>query len=162
MGSTARAFNLRDLSQHGKAEISRYNVNFGKVLPASATGNLFTVTGSIVVHGLIGVVSTIFAATNVSPTLGYTNQPTALAAAPAAPYNATAVGSVIEMPPTLGGALPAAVVASGTAVAAAGFVLSNTTITITTAATNAGAVTWLLLWEPLIPKLLSTTAVVNN
>jgi len=162
MGSTARAFQFRDLSQHGKAEISRYNVNFGKTLPASTTGNLFTVTGSIVVHGLIGVVSTILQAVNVSPTLGVTGINAALAAAPAAPYNATAVGSVIEMPPTLGGALPAPVVASGTAVAAAGFVLSNTTITITTASTVTGAITWLLLWEPLMPKLLTTTAVVNN
>jgi|SRR5215469_9151839 len=162
MGTTARAFNLRDLSQHGKAEISRYNANVGKTLPASTTGNLFTVTGSIVVHGLIGVVSTILQAVNVSPTLGYTNNPAAIAAAPAAPYNGTAVGSVIEMPLTLGGALPAPVTSTGTAVAAAGFVVSNTTITITTASTVTGAITWLLLWEPVFPKSLTSTAVANN
>lgn len=123
-----------------------------KVLPATTTGTLFTVTGSVVVLGLVGVVSTVFSATNVNPTIGITGSNAAIAAAPAAPFASTAVGSVIQLPAVLAGALPAAVAAKGSAASFDAFVVKGTNITITTDATNTGAVTWLLLWAPLFRK----------
>jgi hypothetical protein len=152
MSSTTKGFAYRDMTYHGKAEQSRMVVNFAKALPASTTGNLFAVTGSIAVTGLVGVVSTILQASNVSPTIGVTGLNAAIAAAPAAPYNATAVGSVIQMPLTGGGALPAAVVASGAVTAACRFAVTAANITITTATTVTGNITWILSWVPLMPK----------
>jgi hypothetical protein len=165
MSDGARGFNVRDLTQHAKAEIGRVNINVGKVLPATATGNLFTVAGTIVITGLYAVVSTVFGVTGVSPTLGFT--PTggvasnaALAAAPSAPYVSTAVGSAVVMPTTLGGVLPAAVVASASVSSAVQFTCQNGTITITTNATNAGALTWVMSWMPVFPK--NQVATVTN
>lgn len=161
MGST-KAFLVRDQTAHGRPEISRLCVNFGKTLPATATGNLFAVSGTVVVTGLFGIVSTVFSATAVKPTLGVTGANTAIAAAPAAGFNATAVGSVLVMPPTLGGVLPAATVASASSVSAVeNFMVTAANITITTDATNTGAITWVLAYEPVSPKnqAASVTAV---
>lgn len=153
MSSTTKGFAIRDVD-FAKAfgEKAQVVVNPGKVLPASTTGNLFAVTGSVVVTGLVGIVSTIFSATAVSPTLGVTNLPAAIAAAPSVAYASTAVGSVITMPGPLGGALPAVITAQTVAAAAAEFEVTAANITITTAATNTGAVTWILYYVPLQPK----------
>jgi hypothetical protein len=152
VSSTIRGFNIRDLTQHGKPEIGNVVVNPGKVLPATATGNLFAVTGAVAVLGLFGVVSTVFSVTAVHITLGDTQTTTAIAAAPAAAYASTAVGGVIVPPPTLGAALPAIVTAQSATAGAGQFVLDSANITITTDATNTGAVTWVLSWAPLFPK----------
>jgi hypothetical protein len=152
MASSVRGFALRDLTQHGKAELAHVVVNPGKTLPASATGNLFAVTGEIVVLGLFGIVSTILQASNVSPTLGVTGLPAGIAAAPASPYNATAVGAVISPPLVLGGALPAPVVAQAATAGSGLFVVNAANITITTATTVTGAITWVLSYAPLMPK----------
>jgi hypothetical protein len=160
MSNGAKGFLYRDVTSHGRVETGHVVVNVGKVLPATATGNLFAVTGSVVVTGLVGVVSTLFAATAVKPTIGVTGLPAAIAAAPVAAYNATAVGSVIQMPLTSGGALPAPVVASGAAASAGIFVTIAANITITTDATNAGAVTWILYYQPLSPKFGATVTAV--
>ncbi len=152
MSSTVKGFSYRDLTVHGRPEVSRVSVNFGKALPATATGNLFTVTGSVLVTGLVGVVSTITQATNVKPSLGVTGSVAAIAAQPAAAYNAVAVGSVIQLPLTPGGQLPVPVSASGTANAACRFVVTATAITMTTDATATGNITWTLFWVPLMPK----------
>jgi len=127
-------------------------VQHAKVLPATATGTIFTVTGSVVVLGLVGVVSTAFAASAVNLSLGITGKAAAIAANPAAPYNATAVGSLIQLPSSLGGVLPAAVAANGSAASLDSFVLKDTNVTVTTDATNTGAVSWALLWVPLLRK----------
>ncbi len=160
MSSTTKGFAYRDLTYHGRPEFGRSTVNFAKTLPASTTGNLFAVTGSILVTGLVGVVSTALQASNVSPTLGVTGLPAAIAAAPASPFNATALGSVIVMPLTPGGALPAPVVASGAITLANRFEVTAANITITTATTVTGAITWLLSWVPLMPKIAATVAAV--
>jgi hypothetical protein len=153
MSGNTRAFLIKDQTQKGKPEVSRLCVNFGKVLPATATGNLFSVTGTVVITGLFGIVSTVFGITAVKPTLGVTGLPTALAAAPAVAYASTAVGSVVTMPPSLGAALPAAVVANASSVTAVeNFIVTAANITITTDATNAGAITWVLAYEPVYPK----------
>lgn len=160
MSSTVRGYSIRDLTPHARAEISNRVVNFGKGLPATATGNLFSVTGVVLVTGLVGVVSTVLAATNVKPQLGVVGHNAAIAAVPAVAYNATAVGSVITLPPALGGALPAPVAASGAAAACGAFVVDSADITMTTDATVTGAITWILEYIPLYPKKAGSVAAV--
>jgi hypothetical protein len=141
-------------------ETGRYCINVAKALPASATGAIFAVTGIVQVTGLFGIVSTATAASNVSPTIGVTGLPAAIAAAPAAPYNTVAVGSVIVMPLTPGGALPAPVVASGAATSTMRFVVNAANITITTLTTVTGNITWVLAYTPLFPKGAGSVAAV--
>jgi hypothetical protein len=160
VSSTIRGFTIRDLTQHGKPELGRVVVNFGKVLPATGTGSIFAVTGIVQVLGLFGIVSTVLSVTNVKPTIGVTGSPAAIAAAPAAAFTATAVGGIIQMPTTLGGILPAAVVASGAASGSGLFVVNAANITVTTDATNTGAITWVLSYAPLFPKSVGSVAAV--
>lgn len=124
-----------------------------KVLPATATGTLFTVAGDVVVYGMVGIVTTVFAAVAVNISLGVTGANAALAANPAAAFNGTAVAAMLQLPATLGGVLPAAVVANGSAGGFNPFVVRATNITITTDATNTGALDWVLLWAPLSRKV---------
>lgn len=161
MSSTAKGFAVRDVAQpHGWGPYGQVNVNFGKVLPASTTGAFFTVVGSIMAT-LVGVVSTVGSATAVSPTIGYTGKPAALAAAPAAPLTTQAVGSVFKLPSPLGGALPVPLVANSGASGESFFTVSNTSLTITTAATNTMAITWILVWAPLFLGTVAGTTVTN-
>jgi hypothetical protein len=160
MSSTVRGFTIRDITQHARPEIGQVVVNPAKVLPASATGNLFAVTGIVVVTGLFGVVTTALSVTAVNIKLGVTGNTSAIAANPAVTYASTGLGNVITPPPTLGAALPAAVNAQ-TAVAGAGyFVCSAANITITTDATNTGAITWVLSYAALYPKKVGSVAAV--
>lgn len=165
--STTKTYVARDVMQyHGKAEIGRTSISVAKALPQSATGNLFTVVGSILVHGLVGVISTAFGAVANSPTFGVTGtaagsvaQNALLAAAPAAAWNANAVGGVIIMPTALGGQLPAPVTASTAAAGvttSCGLVIANAAITMTCSASTTGNVTWILQWEPISPKYGTT------
>ena len=82
----------------------------------------------------------------------------AIAAAPASAYASTGVGSVIVPPLVLGGALPAVVGASGAAAGSGLFVVDAADITITTDATNTGAITWVLSYVPLYPKAGASVA----
>lgn len=160
MSSTVKGFTYRDLTQHARAENARTCVNVAKALPGTTTGSLFTVTGIVQVTFLVGVVSTILGATTVKPSLGVTGNNTAIAATPAAGYASTAVGSLIVMPLTPGGALPAAVVASATVNSATRFVVNAAAITMTTDATNTGNITWILGYVPLFPKGAGSVAAV--
>lgn len=128
-------------------------VQSAKVLPATATGTLFTVTGTVVVLGLIGVVTTAFSATSVNVSLGITGSNAALAANPSAAFGVTAIGSLIQLPATLGGVLPAAVTSKQSAAAQEYFILRGTNVTVTTDATNTGALTWILVWSAISRKV---------
>lgn len=151
--SSLAGYNLKQLMPYkGIGAAPNIAIQPGKVLPATATGTIFTVTGSVVVLGLVGVVSTVFAATAVNISIGITGSNAAIAANPAAAFNGTAVGSAIQLPSALGGVLPAAVSAKGSAASLDAFILKGTNVTITTDATNTGAVTWALLWVPLLRK----------
>jgi hypothetical protein len=134
-----------------RGELGHAAVNVGKTLPASTTGNLFVVTGTIVCS-LVGVVSTVLSLTAVSPTIGITGSPAVIAAAPSVAYASTAVGSVITMPASIGGALPAPITVAGVSQEVGLMEVSNTTITITTGSTNTGAITWILMYASLYPK----------
>lgn len=151
--SALAGYTLKQLEPYkGIGAAPNVAVQPGKVLPATATGTIFTVTGSVVVLGLVGVVSTVFAITATNISIGITGSNTALAANPAAAFVSTAVGSEIQLPATLGGVLPAAVSAKGSAKSCNEFILSGTNVTITTDATNTGALTWVLIWVPLLRK----------
>ena len=126
-------------------------VNPAKALPATTTGTLFTVAGTIVVTGLCGVVSTALGATATHISLGVTGNNTALAAATTGSVASAALGNTFQLPSALGGVLPAPVTAQGTAAAEVLFVVSATNITLTTDATDTGAITWVLSWAPLSP-----------
>jgi hypothetical protein len=161
MASTVKGFAVRAIDTgHGRADPGHYAINFGKVLPATATASLFTVTGSIQAS-LVGVVSTVgsVAATHLS--IGITGNNSIIAANGAATFAAVAVGSVFVLPTVLGGQLPAPVTGTGIASSVAMFEASNTIITLTTDATNTGAVTWILTYVPLFPKSI-VTSIVNN
>jgi hypothetical protein len=151
--SSLTGYSIKQLMPYkGVGAAPNIAVQPGKILPATATGTIFTVTGSVVVLGLVAVVSTVFAATAVNISVGITGANAAIAANPAAAFNATAAGGVIQMPAVLGGVLPAAVAAKGSAASLDAFVLKGTNVTITTDATNTGALTWALLWVPLARK----------
>lgn len=164
MSTTVRGFNIRDLTQHGKAEMGQVNVNV-KALPLTATSSpLFTVTGAIQVNALIGVVTV---APSAAEAFGLTLTDGAtvfnIAAAQAAAA-APAAGAILILPPALGSALPAAVTAiTATTKAASFFVVSSGgVISVTTSAViTAGTVAWVLAWSPLYPKNEVAT-VVNN
>lgn len=162
MSANAAGYNLRQLAgvKEWLALGGTVAFNPGKVLPATGSGNLFTVSGSVVVTGLVGVVTTVFSVTAVKPTIGITGSAAAIAAAPAAGYASTTVGSLVQLPRTLGAALPAAVSTQGAAAGMAQFILNATTVTITTDATNTGAISWILVYQPLRDKVPgSVTAV---
>ncbi len=147
MSSSTKGFAVRDATvPHGWQPFGQANYNI-KVLPGTATGNLFAVVGSIQAS-LVGVVSTVGSATSVKISLGYTGVTSGLASPLAAGVTTQAVGSIFKLPRVLGSALPAPVTAAGSAASCACFVVSNTTLTVTTDATNTMAITWILLWAP--------------
>lgn len=227
--SALRGFSLKQIFPYkGLGASASIVLNPGKVLPATATGNLFQVSGSVVATSLVGVVSTAFSATAVHPTIGVsTGAASSIAAAPASALASVPVGTILFPANPLGSALPvppltpavpattvpvtnnssqaASVTISagtitnvsvngatvgagaGTYVVPAGgtiaitysvaptwvwsqaqsvapnigeMELTNTTITITTDATNTGGITWLLTYVPLLRKAPGTVTAV--
>jgi len=122
-------------------------------LPASATGNIFVVSGGrILVRGIVGEVTTVVQnqactlAIGTAPTVG-TGSTTALGTATsiiAAPvgthFTSNPGGAAVVDLSTQAGAL-----IGGSAL----FVVAVGNITITTSATNTGSVKWDLLYVPL-------------
>jgi hypothetical protein len=131
-------------------------VQHAKVLPGTTTGTIFTIAGSVAVLGLVGVVTTVFSITAVNISIGVTGANAAIAANPAAAFVSTAVGAVIQLPSVIGGALPAAVIANGSAGSFDQFECKATNITLTTDATNTGALDWVLVWAPMSRKVPGT------
>ncbi|HYS41944.1 MAG TPA: hypothetical protein VEO01_40520 [Pseudonocardiaceae bacterium] len=135
-----------------------------KTLPATASGDIFLVTGGrVIVTSLTGVVSTIIQAQ--ATTLSVGNKPTGGSSAVAtlcatADLNAKPVGTSLAVPQAKASAL----IVSG----ADGTLLWNTTsgaqgvpfenggialvpagsIQVTTGATSTGAITWSVTWVP--------------
>lgn len=163
MGAT-QAFNVRDLTQHAKAELGQLNVNV-KALPLTATSqNLFTVTGTIQVNALFGVV-TVAASAAEQLALKVVNGSNTVNLATAQAVGATpAAGALYVLPPSLGSALPAAVTTTQATLKSASFFTVNTggvIAVVTSAVITAGTVAWVLAWSPLFPKSEVAT-VVNN
>lgn len=155
MSSTVRGFNVRDLTQHGKKELGQVSIATAVTLPASTTATLFTVVGAIEVSGLFGFVTTVFGVTATTLALGWA--PTAggssvVLASASASVASTAVGSVFVMPSAVGGQLQPAITSLVTQASACWFACENGVINWTTSATDTGAVTWLLAYQPVFPK----------
>lgn len=121
-------------------------------LPASATGNIYTVAGGrILVVGLVGEVTTAVQnqactlAIGTAPTVG-TGSTTALGTASS--IIAAPIGTHFAAAP--GGATVTDLsTQAGVLLQAARFVVNIGNITITTSATNTGSVKWDLIYIPL-------------
>lgn len=121
-------------------------------LPATATGNIFTVSGGrIMVVALVGEVTTAVqnqactVAIGTAPTVG-TGSTTALGTATS--VIAAPIGTHIGSNP--GGATVVDLsTQAGVALQSARFVVNAGSITITTSATNTGSVKWDLIYVPL-------------
>jgi hypothetical protein len=132
-------------------------------LPATATGNLFTVTGGgVMVTGLLGRVTTATGATVTTLSLGTTGSTTtSLATATAITSAAAGTFLIPSVASSAGGALtvtkgPAFLNSAWPATndfniptLFGAFFLANDVITWTTSATDTGAVTWYLWYLPI-------------
>lgn len=121
-------------------------------LPATATGNIFVVSGGrILVVGLVGEVTTVVQnqactlAIGSAPTVG-TGSTTALGTASS--IIAAPVGTHVAANPG-GATVTDLATQAGVLVNAAQFVVPVGNITITTSATNTGSLKWDLVWIPL-------------
>src|SRR5512135_1922723 len=152
MSATVAGYRVRSLTPHGHAEHGRIVINVNQALPQSNPADLFTVTGTVLVTGLFGVVTTQIQAQNVSPSFGIGADNVAISAVPAVPWNGNAVGSVVIMPPSKGAALPALKTIDTAATSTmAQFVVHDTIITWTTLANDTGNVTFVMSYIPLSP-----------
>lgn len=152
------AYTSRDLTQHGRPELSQRCVNYQKALPQGATGNLFTLNAPIVVTGLFGVISTLWGA-STKLGIGVTGTVGAIAAAPSVAL-AGAVGAVVVLPTVFGGVLTTPIAASGQAASCGLFVVNAAAITITADTSTTGNITWVLEYASLYLKKPSTVAAV--
>lgn len=124
------------------------------VLPATATGHIFLVSGGrVLITGLIGQVTTVCSgtATTVSvgttPTVG-TASTTGLATATA--ITSLEVGTLVSLPLTKGAlAVGANAGAAAQITGDGGLVVSAGNIDIVTSATNTGAFKWTLFYVPI-------------
>lgn len=120
-------------------------------LPATTTGNIFTVSGGrILVKALVGEVTVAVQnqactlAIGTAPTVG-TGSTTALGTASS--IIAAPIGTHVAANPG-GAAVTDLSTQAGVLVQAAGFLLDAGSITITTSATNTGSVKWDLVYVP--------------
>lgn len=120
-------------------------------LPATTTGNIFTVSGGrILVVALVGEVTTAVQnqactlAIGTAPTVG-TGSTSALGTASS--IIAAPIGTHVAANPG-GAAVTDLATQAGVLVQAAGFLLDVGNITITTSATNTGSVKWDLVYIP--------------
>lgn len=120
-------------------------------LPATALGNIFTITGGrILVVGLIGEVTT--AVQNQACTISIGTAPTvgtgsATALGTTSSIIAAPIGTHFSSNPG-GATVTDLTTQAGVLVPAAGFLVDAGSITITTSATNTGSVKWDLIFVP--------------
>lgn len=143
------------MSQNAKGRAFR-DMNFGikvdraaAVLPATATGTLFAVTGGrVIVRGLIGRVTTAASATatNIKLRAIPTTGPAADISANGA-ITSAALGTLV----TITGLFSDATIIAGAGqiLDSVGVVCSVGTISLTTDATNTGALEWTVIYIPL-------------
>lgn len=135
-----------------------------KTLPATASGDIFTVTGGrVIITSLTGTVTTVIQAQTTTLSVG--NKPTGAASAVAtlcatADLNAKAVGTTLAVPAAKASALivsgadgtlvwNGSTGAQGVAFTAGGLALIPAgTIQVTTGATSTGAIVWSVTYVP--------------
>lgn len=120
-------------------------------LPATATGNIFTVSGGrVLIVALVGEVTTAVqnqactVAIGVAPTVG-TGSTTALGTGSS--VIAAPIGTHVGINPG-GAAATDLATQAGVAMPSAGFLVDAGSITITTSATNTGSMKWDLIYIP--------------
>jgi hypothetical protein len=124
-------------------------IKAAQVLPATTTGNLYTVAGgNVLVTSLFGLCSTV--CTGTATTLAIGTAPTAGTAKTTGIATATAVTSA-EVGTWVGPQISSVVgsVAGSAPFATVPFIVAPGKITLTTSATNTGAFTWYLTYVPL-------------
>lgn len=125
-------------------------------LPQTATATMFNVSGGVLLTSFAGRVTTVLGATvttlsvGVTPSGGGAAQNAGLASATA--VTSAAVNTILTLPATVGGALVVAAAAgtpvlAGFAGASALYVPAGA-ITITTSASDTGAIRWSLTYVP--------------
>jgi hypothetical protein len=123
------------------------------VLPATATGHIFTVSGGrVAITALIGLCTTVCSATattlaiGTTPSVG-TASTTSLASATA--VTSKEVGTMVGLGATAGAALIVGTNAASPLVLPEPVIVSAGTIDITTSAANTGAFSWSCLYIPI-------------
>ena len=117
-------------------------------LPASTTGTIFTVTGSVLLVSIIGTVGTIIQtqACNLSISLVDTLTSTTTALCAVLNISAKAAGSLLTITGTLATAMQSGLILP---VQAAPVILVPGNLIITTSATNTGTIGWSVWYVPL-------------
>lgn len=121
------------------------------VLPAGVLGNIFTITGRVVITGLVGEVTTVLGAGANSLTIG--TKPTVGTGDPACLGSGTTslltapVGTHIAASPG-GNVVADLATQAGVALPSFGFLADPGSVTITPAATVTGSVKWSLTYIP--------------
>lgn len=122
-------------------------------LPATTTSNLYTVSGNVLVTGMLGVVTSATGATATNLSLGVSNGSATGAIATATAVTSLAVGTFLFPAGSsgVGGALKVAGAAFVQAppLALNPFFVAAGNITWTTNATDTGQVAWYLWYVPL-------------
>jgi hypothetical protein len=127
-------------------------------LPSTTIGTIFNITGGrVLIKALTGTVVTLLSGTNsttvgLTPTVSGTSAPAVLSSAGVIPV---AVGSPV-VSKLDGGAL--IVVASGSVIAPTPWLAAAGAVTITTASTVTGTVSWDLVYVPLDPGAVVAAA----
>ena len=131
-------------------------------LPATAQTPYFTVVGRVIVHRLVGEVTTVVQAQAcnmdlwANPTVGAD-----VALCAVVDINADAVGTMYTIDGVAANAMTAVTsgaVFPGTMIPAQGIIVAAGTIDLKTSATNTGATKWTLHYSPLDPGSYVTTA----
>jgi hypothetical protein len=131
-------------------------VKAAQSLPQTATGTLFTVTGTVKVTGLLGRVNTSLGATVTTLSLGYTGTTAGIATATAVTSAASGTLLLPGVPTTAAPQTPVALVVAKFYFTQAGdptfllapFIIGDTAITATTSANDTGTVDWYLWYIP--------------
>jgi hypothetical protein len=137
-----------------------YNLATGKsfaykptaALPASTTGSLFTVTGDVLLHSIIGVVTTVIQTQACNTKLAVKKGATSTDICAVLNISANAVGSRYSITGTYGNALINTAIGVPLAPQATPvFIEGGSTIDLNTAATNTGSVKWAVKYEAQAP-----------
>lgn len=144
---------MSTLIHSDQLRLIRYGLKVDKaaaVLPATATGHLFVVSGGrVIITSMVGEVTTVCDGT--ATTAKITSTPTVGTAVDLTSTTAVTskeVGSLITLPLTFGGALNVQNAGGGEIPGALGFLVPVGYLDLITSATNTGAVKWSITYIP--------------
>lgn len=120
-----------------------------KALPASTTGDLFTVTGLVEVIAIIGVVTTVIQTQTCNLKLSTVSNSATTDICADLDITAKAAQSRMSITGTFANALINTAKGVPVARQATSFIAQEGTIIATTSATNTGAIRWIVRYKPL-------------